>query len=242
MPPAQRPGHEPEPEVEGVAGQDHRARPSSRRGPRRARGPRSSARPTAAAVQGAASGSPACRPTGRSGRPRRAPGRRPRRPPRPGRGRGPARPPRRGSRNGPRPCAAQRGKTSSPSGYDAVGRITTRGRGTAGRGEQAGIELGHAGEEFTGADERHGSGHAGESTRTLARTPRAAATLPGHDHSPTLDPGHDRHRLGGRLPRRDDRQRRAPEDRPRAARPRSSASSRARPTSSAATSPCWPRC
>ena len=35
----------------------------------------------------------------------------------------------------------------------------------AGRREQAGVELGHRGEEFSGADERHGSGHGGESMR-----------------------------------------------------------------------------
>ena len=35
----------------------------------------------------------------------------------------------------------------------------------AGRRQQPGIEIGHRGEEFTGADERHGSGHGGESMR-----------------------------------------------------------------------------
>ena len=36
--------------------------------------------------------------------------------------------------------------------------------GAPGRGQQAGIELGHLGEELAGADERHGSGHGREST------------------------------------------------------------------------------
>ena len=35
----------------------------------------------------------------------------------------------------------------------------------AGRRQQSGVEIGHRGEEFTGADERHGSGHGGESMR-----------------------------------------------------------------------------
>ena len=34
-----------------------------------------------------------------------------------------------------------------------------------GRRQQPGIEIGHRGKEFTGADERHGSGHGGESMR-----------------------------------------------------------------------------
>ena len=35
----------------------------------------------------------------------------------------------------------------------------------AGGRQQPGIELGHIGEEFAGADQRHGSGHRGESMR-----------------------------------------------------------------------------
>ena len=42
---------------------------------------------------------------------------------------------------------------------------------STGRGEQSGIEFEHLGEEFTGADKRHGSGHRRESTKHLARTP-----------------------------------------------------------------------
>ena len=42
---------------------------------------------------------------------------------------------------------------------------------STGRGEQLEVELGHRGEEFTGADERHGSGHGGESSLG-APTPR----------------------------------------------------------------------
>ena len=50
--------------------------------------------------------------------------------------------------------------------------------GAAGRGQQAGVELGHRGEELTGADERHGSGHGGESTRTLPEPRRRCDTGP----------------------------------------------------------------
>ena len=51
------------------------------------------------------------------------------------------------------------GRSASPSGADAVGRITTRGRERPVACEEPSIELGHGGEELTGADERHGSGH-----------------------------------------------------------------------------------
>ena len=143
------------------------------------------------------------------------------------------------------PIAAQRVKTSSPSGYEAVGRIATRGRDAPGRGQQAGIELGHRGEELAGADERHGSGHGGESTRTLpddrART-QLRSSLARHDHPPALDPHLHGHRVRRRLPRRHDRQRRRSSTSARSCPARSSASSRARPTSSAATWRCWPRC
>ena len=65
------------------------------------------------------------------------------------------------------PIVAQRVKTSSPSGNEAVGRMATRGRRAAGGGQQAGIELGHDGEEFAGANERHGSGHGARVYATL---------------------------------------------------------------------------
>ena len=143
------------------------------------------------------------------------------------------------------PIAAQRWKTSSPSGYEAVGRIATRGRGAAGRGQQSGVELGHRGEELTGADERHGSGH-GQSLRTPAlaanlRTAMACDTAR-HDHRQRWTLVATDHRVGRRLPRRDDRQHRPPAGSARSCRPRWSASSRARPTSSAATWRSSPRC
>ena len=48
----------------------------------------------------------------------------------------------------------------------------------AGRGEQAGIKLEHRGKELSGADERHGSGHGGESTPTLLERSRRCETAP----------------------------------------------------------------
>jgi hypothetical protein len=39
--------------------------------------------------------------------------------------------------------------------------------GATRRGQQAGIELGHLGEELAGADERNGSGHGRESTHLV---------------------------------------------------------------------------
>ena len=57
-----------------------------------------------------------------------------------------------------------------------------------------------------------------------------------------LGPGRGHPRLRHRLPGRDDRQRRPARRWARSCRPRSSAPSRARPTSPAATWPCWRRC
>ena len=89
---------------------------------------------------------------------------------------------------------------------------------SARRGQQSGVELDHRGEEFTGADERHGSGHGESLSEALARPGADAATLREHDPPPALDPRRHRHRLRRRVPRRDDRQRRAQAHRPGAAR------------------------
>ena len=82
-----------------------------------------------------------------------------------------------------------------------------------GRRQQIGIEGGHRGKEFTGADERHGSGHGRESSGA----PRGCAdvVLPHSDGdaTPALDPRRDGHRVGDRVPRRDRRERRAAEHR-----------------------------
>ena len=87
-----------------------------------------SARAHAAVPRARRAGGRASRPTGRRGRPRRS------LPRQPGRSRPRRRVPGRGSTSAPSaakwasPCAAQRRNVSSPSGHDAVGRTTTRGR------------------------------------------------------------------------------------------------------------------
>ena len=207
-----------------------------------------SASPTALPARTSGAGSRACRRTGRSGPPRRRPGPRPRRR-RPARSRT-----RTGSTSAPSspkwatPIAAQRCE-------DVLAvRDTRRSAGSrraaaVGRSRPAArVELGHRGEEFTGADERHGSGH-GQSLAVAPRYRRGAPDRralrhwPAHDHPPAMDPRRDDHRVRRRLPRRDHRQRR-----PQAASAqelpatRSSPSSRARPTSSAATSRSSPPC
>ena len=85
------------------------------------------------------------------------------------------------------PIDAQRWNTSSPSGYEAVGRIATRGRDRTGRREELGVEIGHRGKELTGADERHGSGHGGESICDDCPHDRRA-TRPAYRLSPSMTP------------------------------------------------------
>ena len=65
-------------------------------------------------------------------------------------------------------------ETSSPSGIRG-GRQDRDARPRAtGRRPAAGVEIGHRGKELTGADERHGSGHGGESIRRCPRHDRRA--------------------------------------------------------------------
>ena len=96
--------------------------------------------------------------------------------------------------------------------------------GAPGGREQLAVEVGHRGQELTGAYERHGSGH-GESLprRAPVRRPVPLRHCPRMTQTPAMDPRRRDHRLGGRVPRRDDRERR-PQAHRQSCRRRSSAS------------------
>ena len=211
-------------------------RPSSRRAPRRARGPRRARRPTARPDRASPRGGRACRPTGRS------------------RSASPI------AWTWAASSASKRsrtstGSTSAPSAAKcstpieaqrcedllAVGPGRRRqdrdaGPAAAGRGEQARVDLAHRGQELARPDE--GDRRPGMRREHI----RACATLPTHDPHPTLDPAGGDRRLGDRLPRQHRREPRPEADRPGAPDDARSASSRARPTSAAATSPSWRPC
>ena len=179
-------------------------RRSSRPAPPRARGPPPApARPPSRTAS--TTGSPACRPTGRSGPPRRSPGRGPRRRRRPDRGRAPARPRRRAPEKWAEPCVAQRWKTSSPSGQDAVGRIATRGLERPVEASRPASKSAIAGRNSP------------DPTRATGPGMRESIAVPvphcRNDPDPALDARRGDHRLGRRLPRRDDREPRPAGDR-----------------------------
>ena len=128
-----------------------------------------------------------------------------------GRGRAPARPRRRAAPKCATPIAAQRVKTVLAVGVGGRRQDRDAWPGATRRGEQAGVELGHRGEELAGADERHGSGHGRESTHLAAEHDRARLQLPTLAVAGmttrqrwTLDLHGHRVRRG--LPRRHDRQ------------------------------------
>ena len=151
------------PGIEQVTGEDHRpgrttgkdgaARMGRDRAPGRPRNPPARRR-----------GTPACRPTGRRGPPRRSPARRPHRRRRHG-------PDEHGLDLGAE--LAEVGDAHRRPALEDVLAIGKRGSrqdhdarpAATGRREQPGIEIGHRGKEFSSADERHGSGHGGESMR-----------------------------------------------------------------------------
>ena len=163
--------------------------------------------------------------------------------------RGPAPPPRPSDPKCSTPISAQARNVASPSGADAVGRTTTRGRVAPRGGEQSPIELGHGCEELTGADERHGSGHRPQHRAGPARLhafaadgrmdgpgcpcdTRRACTGDPVTTGPALDHGRGHPRVGHGVPRRHRDEPGPAADRRGAAGDRWSPCSRARPTPS----------
>ena len=231
--PAQRPRQEPGPELERMAGQDHR--------PGRATGQHR------AAVVGSGRAAPTAAPArDRAGGPGLAAGqvdevRLADRLGRPGssapsdRGRGPARPPRPSAAKWPRPSPPSAGTRPRRRGRTRSAGSTTRGRATPGR-RRADRHRWRpsAGRNSPAPTSATGPGIPRESICETARYRDDAA--------PALDARRDGHRVRRGLPRRHRRQRRPAQRSARSCRRRSSASSRARPTSSAATSRSSPPC